>query len=66
MNNKEKIQILNERINNYKLTIKLIEQGIIDDPIEKLEGITRRESINNLLLIISSLTEERNNLMNMI
>jgi len=66
MNNKEKIQILNERINNYKLTIKLVEQGIIDDPIEKLEGITRRESINNLLLIISSLTEERNNLMNMI
>ena len=66
MNNTEKIQMLNERINNYESTIKLVEQGIIDDPVEKLEGITRKESINNLLLIISVLIKERNNLMNMI
>jgi hypothetical protein len=58
MNNTEKIQILNERINNYKLTIKLIEKGIIDNPIEKLEGMTRKESINNLLLAINVLNKE--------
>ena len=58
--------MLNERINSYESTIKLVEQGIIDDPIEKSEGLTRRESINNLKLIIDALVKERNNLINVV
>ena len=62
MNNTEKIKILNEKINNYESMIKLVEQGIIDDPVEKLEGATRRESINNLKLIINAFLKEIDNL----
>lgn len=62
MNNTEKIKILNEKINNYESMIKLVEQGIIDDPVEKLEGATRRESINDLKLIINAFLKEIDNL----
>jgi beta-N-acetylglucosaminidase len=58
MNNTEKIQILNEKINNYLLTIKLVEQGIIDNPTEKSEKVTRKESINDLKLIVNALLKE--------
>jgi len=58
MTNEEKNQIINEKINNYRSTINLVEQGIIDDPVEKPFGITRKESINNLKLIINALLGE--------